>query len=246
MSRMSGTLLSIALLALFPRFCHGETEVKKTGWVQGSVELGKTFRDKKFDPSQAVVYLEGKGINITRKALAADRNGVAKKDRKSPNYVMDQKENKFVPHALPIPVGAEVTFLNSDAVLHNVHSHGRKTAVFNQVQMPRTKSKKRFTRTEVVPITCDIHSDMRAYVLVLKSPHFTMPVQTVGKGQVGYSYSIRNVPEGSYKLTIWHERTRAISQTITIKGGEGTTVDLKLSKSRKKKNRKRSRTGDAK
>ena len=40
-------------------------------------------------------------------------------------FVMDQKNLTFLPHILPIPVGASVLFPNNDKVDHNVFSLSR-------------------------------------------------------------------------------------------------------------------------
>ena len=43
-------------------------------------------------------------------------------DLSKAKFVMDQKNLTFIPHILPIPVGASVLFPNNDKVDHNVFS----------------------------------------------------------------------------------------------------------------------------
>ena len=46
-------------------------------------------------------------------------------------YVLDQKDKTFSPFVLPVPAGAEVAFVNSDPIMHNVHSYNGKDTIFN-------------------------------------------------------------------------------------------------------------------
>jgi plastocyanin len=46
-------------------------------------------------------------------------------DASQANYLMDQKQLTFIPHILPVLVGAKIDFPNNDEVAHNVFSLSR-------------------------------------------------------------------------------------------------------------------------
>jgi hypothetical protein len=66
-----------------------------------------------------------------------------------------------------------------------------------------------FDRPGIVPIFCDIHSHMSAYVLVFRHPFFAV---TDAQGR----YRIANVPAGTYTLLAWSELGRAAASRVTV------------------------------
>ena len=113
--------------------------------------------------------------------------------------VLDQRGQKFVPHVLPVLVGTEVRFPNSDVVYHNVFSYS-KTRSFDLGRYPTGRSKSViFDKPGVVKVYCDIHPDMNAFIIVLSNPYFTT---TAPDG----SFVLRDVPPGSYTLKAWYGR----------------------------------------
>ncbi len=90
------------------------------------------------------------------------------------SYVVDQRNLAFIPHMLPVPVGAVVEFPNNDKVDHNVFSLS-KAKKFNLGSFkPGQTIKVTFNRPGVVELRCDVHQEMMAYVLVLKNPYFAL------------------------------------------------------------------------
>jgi len=73
----------------------------------------------------------------------------------------------------------------------------------------------------VVPILCNIHPEMSAYIIVTPTPYYAQTDQILG------DYFIQNVPDGEYKATIWHNG-KTTSQVVKIAGN--TKVDFSLSK----------------
>jgi plastocyanin len=135
--------------------------------------------------------------------------------------VMAQREGEFVPHVLPVLVGSEVEFPNSDPVFHNVFSLSR-AATFDLGRYPKGDSRSvRFDEPGLVKVYCHIHSDMSASIMVLDSPLFAVPDES------GH-YRIDGMPPGDYEIRAWHERARPIVRTIRIRPGEATTVDFTI------------------
>lgn len=140
-------------------------------------------------------------------------------------YKMDQKGMKFVPHVLAVPVGATVEFDNDDAAAHNVYwpsiSGDKKLhhnlGTFSSGQ----KATFKFEHPGVVPILCNIHPEMSAYIIVSPSPYFAETDQILG------DYFIPNVPDGQYKAFVWHEGKAPTSQLIKVAGNTKMDVTLK-------------------
>jgi plastocyanin len=130
---------------------------------------------------------------------------------------VEQKDERFAPRVLPVLAGTTVAFPNGDAIYHNVFSLSS-ARTFDLGRYPRGESKSvRFDRPGVVQVFCHIHSDMRAVVLVLDTPAFTMPS---GDGR----YAIAGVPPGEYTLVAWHERAAPIRRKVRVSAG-GTAVE---------------------
>jgi len=67
-----------------------------------------------------------------------------------------------------------------------------------------------FTAREVmVPLKCDVHPWMNAYVGVLDHPYFAV-TGTDGK------FDLRTLPPGTYTIEAWHEKLGTMTQSVTI------------------------------
>jgi hypothetical protein len=62
---------------------------------------------------------------------------------------------------------------------------------------------------------------MAAYIIVLETPYAAV---TDKQGH----YELVGVPEGTYRLSTWHEKLRPVSTTVTIRGEEPVTVNVEL------------------
>ncbi len=124
--------------------------------------------------------------------------------------VMDQQNLVFVPHVLPIMVGTSVDFPNSDVVRHNVFSPPGSSNPFNlgtyDAGVMKTVS---FPNVGEVPLLCNVHAEMSAFVVVLENPYFAITDKTG-------AYTIENIPPGEYILTTWHEKLKPQSQGVTV------------------------------
>ncbi len=139
--------------------------------------------------------------------------------------VIDQKGLMFVPHVVAVQQGATVDFLNSDSVAHNVFwtaISGNKKLGHNLGTWPKGEKRSfKFDNPGVVPLLCNVHPEMAAYVVVSPTPYFA----TTDKSG---AYKIDNVPDGSYTVTAWNEGTKSQSKPVTV-SGEGK-ADFTLSK----------------
>lgn len=136
--------------------------------------------------------------------------------------IITQKKAAFTPDILPILVGTTVGFPNKDVFFHNVFSFS-KTKPFDLGLYKSGASKSvTFTKTGQVTIYCSIHRTMKADILVLQNPFFTMP-------DARGNFKITNVPDGKFTLTAWHERFPESSVDVDLSPDKASVaVELPL------------------
>ncbi|PYN21558.1 MAG: hypothetical protein DMD99_19505 [Candidatus Rokuibacteriota bacterium] len=156
----------------------------------------------------AVVWLDKPPAGMTAEALPAVT-------------AMDQRECMFAPRVVVVAAGGRIDFLNSDRLLHNLHSTPNANPPFNRTQPKGRTIAITFAQPEIIRVTCDLHSWMRGWVVV--APH-SFYALTNTEGQ----FSLRGVPAGRYTLRAWQERLGTISQDIVVGDPEPTTVTLEM------------------
>lgn len=135
--------------------------------------------------------------------------------------VMDQRKMAFIPHLLPVLRGTQVDFPNNDAVRHNVFSPSRSARQFNVGLYPAGSSRTvTFENVGVVPLLCNVHSEMLAFIAVLRNPYFAT---TDKEGH----FRIDEVPSGKYELTFWHEKLAPQTAKIPVVSGKTTKVTFR-------------------
>ena len=133
---------------------------------------------------------------------------------------MDQKGCVFVPHVVLVPAGGTVDFLNSDRLLHNLHSASRDNPSFNRTQPKGRVIPITFAKPEIIRVNCDLHSWMRAWVVVADHPFYAL---TNEAGE----FELPTLPPGRYTLQIWQETLGITSRVVTV-GAEGARVTVEL------------------
>jgi plastocyanin len=118
---------------------------------------------------------------------------------------MVQKGKQFLPHVLAITVGSTVDFPNYDPIIHNAFSNYDGQIFDVGLYPPGTTRSVPFRKEGIVRIFCNIHPTMSAIIVVLRSPYYAV------SGKNG-EFSIADVPPGSYRLHVYHER--ATEQTL--------------------------------
>jgi plastocyanin len=131
--------------------------------------------------------------------------------------VLDQKGCVYLPHVMGIMVGQTYRILNSDGILHNIHTLPKINPQFNRGQPATVKEMTTsFPKPEaMLQVKCDVHPWMSAYIGVFTHPFFSV-TSTDGK------FTISGLEAGSYEITAWHERLG--TQTATIKVGATDTA----------------------
>lgn len=135
--------------------------------------------------------------------------------------VIDQQGCRYTPRVAGIMVGQELEVLNSDDLLHNVHSLSEVNRPFNRA-MPAAIKRATFSFTDVEPafrIKCDVHPWMSTYLAVFDHPYFAVT------GPDG-SFEIPGLPAGTYEIEAWHERLGTLKSAVTLLDGLPATVEL--------------------
>lgn len=215
---------------------YKEIEVKDGGTIVGTVKYDgdvpavkvlKVDKDEQtcgHDNKQSeelVVNGESKGIKNVVVSIVEIAEG--KKVEATTTVVLDQKECLFSPHVLVVSAGSSVDLLNSDNVMHNLHSWSIKNAAFNEGVSGGGKMTKKFDLPEVVKITCDVHKWMSSFIVVKANPYFAV---TDENGR----FKIENVPSGAYKIEAWQEKLGKKTSDVTVKTKEENVVDFSFAK----------------
>jgi plastocyanin len=134
---------------------------------------------------------------------------------------IDQKGCQYSPLVLALMTGQMLTVTNSDMTTHNIHPVPKDNREWNESQPPGSSPiMQSFAREEVaIPVKCNVHPWMKGYIGVLGSPYF----QVTGKDG---SFSLTNVPPGTYTLEAWHELYGPTDMMITVGPKEDKTVNL--------------------
>ncbi len=217
-------IISMGLIAVF------SIGAITAGEIKGRVKfIGKGPKAKRIrmdaDPVCAASHKEA----ARAESFIVDANGNlanvivylkgVKYDGKAPSneVIIDQKGCIYSPHVLGVQAGQPVKILNSDATMHNIHGLPKVNKEFN-FGMPKSLKEKSivFDKSEdVFVIKCDVHPWMKSYTQVFDHPYFAV------SGTDG-SFSIPNVPDGTYEAVAWQERLgdkNKLTQSVTVKGG---------------------------
>lgn len=124
---------------------------------------------------------------------------------------LDQNGCHYAPHVMGVMVNQKISISNSDATQHNIHPTPKLNPEWNQTQANGAPPiEKTFGRAEVlIPVKCNQHPWMKAYVGVLKHPLFAV---SAADG----SYSITGVPPGKYTIVAWREGPTPEEQTFEV------------------------------
>jgi plastocyanin len=159
--------------------------------VSGTVQLANSIDPevhKRKDYSGVVVWLEPVSPQSAAPEAAPARTAK-----------MIQKDKRFVPHVLAIPVGTAVEFPNYDPIFHNAFSSFSGQVFDVGLYPPGTSRTVVFKRSGIVRVFCNIHPTMSAVIAVIEHPWFAV-------SQSSGAFQIKDIPPGEYNLRVYHER----------------------------------------
>ena len=125
--------------------------------------------------------------------------------------VLDQEGCIYQPHVMGLMTGQTLTVRNSDDVLHNVNATPDQNRGFNRSQPTSGMTfETTFAVPEVmIPVRCDVHGWMEAYIGVTDHPFHGVSDETG-------AFALEGLPPGEYEVEAWHERYGTSTQMVTV------------------------------
>ena len=221
-----------------PTASTGKTPPTNGGTISGTIAYnGAAPAPKKIDTSadpvcgqknpnlstEDTVVTNGKLANV----FVYIKDGAAADGTKADGYAwpaptaavtLDQNGCHYRPHVLGLMTGQKLSITNSDPTQHNIHPTPKNNPEWNQTQPNGAPPiEKTFARAEVlIPVKCNQHPWMKAYIGVLKHPLFAVSAEDG-------SFTIKGVPAGTYTVAAWHEggatgTEKTMSVTVAANG----------------------------
>ncbi|MCP5007038.1 MAG: hypothetical protein GY941_24305 [Planctomycetes bacterium] len=238
-------MISVALLvskgSTFADYTGGD--VSNGGSISGTVKLKGDAPEAKMlkvdkdqatcghdnIPSEALILSADNGV----KNAVVSIQGISSGKKFSTDKIsVDQKKCVFIPHVTLAPKGQAVDLLNSDDVMHNLHSYSMKNTAFNEGVTGGGSLPKTFGYAETIKVTCDVHTWMTSWLIVQDNPYYEL-------SDDNGNFKIENVPAGDYTLQVWQESLGKSTQQVSVKAGANTEVNFDLEKKAKKKRRRK-------
>ena len=124
---------------------------------------------------------------------------------------LEQDGCLYHPRVFAVMVNEPIRIVNADPVLHNIKAMPTVNRGFN-ISQPNSgmETERAFTQPEpAVPLECNVHGWMHAWVFVLPHPYFAV------SGADG-TFSITGLPAGTYTLEAWHQKLGTRTVTVTV------------------------------
>ena len=190
--------------------------------IRGRLDIRRLARPAERRPDVATTGAPGaRDVNDLRRGVVYLESAprAAFDEREPGRAVMDQRNERFVPHVLAVMVGTLVDFPNSDRTYHNVFSLSRAQR-FDLGRYAAGKSKAvRMERPGVVRVFCDIHSHMNAFVLVFNHRFFSVT-------DLDGRYVLPAVPPGTYTVVGWYEGEPRTTRSVVVPPTGWAEADL--------------------
>lgn len=139
---------------------------------------------------------------------------------------IEQKGCEFHPFLGVMENKGELSVLNSDGTLHNIHTYeqiGKARRTVLNVSQPNkgdlVTKKIKLRKGDGMKVECDAHDFMHAFIFVAKNPYFAVVDEN------GH-YQIDGIPAGKYKVKVWHGQLGEIDAgEVEVAAGQTATVD---------------------
>lgn len=177
-----------------------------TGTIQGKVDLVRLSVGSAVSGYDDVIVMLEDAPNDGRK-------------EKGP-FRLRQLNKTFKPRVLIVPQGATVEFPNDDKLFHNVFSVSPQAKFDLGLYKGGVSRTFVFKNAGIVPVYCNIHPQMIAYIVVVSNPFYTR----VSDGK----FVLTGVPKGSYNAAAWFPFGKTVRQPVEVSAGQTTTLDFTL------------------
>ncbi|MBI2818604.1 MAG: hypothetical protein HYX73_01370 [Acidobacteria bacterium] len=130
---------------------------------------------------------------------------------------LSQRNQRFDPRLVIIPVGSTVSFPNADPIFHNVFSLSP-TREFDLGYYPAGESRElAFDKAGIVQVYCHLHTDMNAAIVVVPTRWYLQP-------DPSGSFAFTGLPAGTYGVMVWHHAAGVFRQKVEL--SDHGTADL--------------------
>jgi hypothetical protein len=132
---------------------------------------------------------------------------------------LDQKGCMFQPHVLALMARQPLEVANADPIVHNVHPAPHDNRAWNKSQpVGGSPIETSFDHPELaIPVLCNVHPWMRAYLFVFADPYFDVTSRTG-------TFNLKNLPPGTYTIEAWQEKYGTLDQTVTLAAKESKSI----------------------
>ena len=190
-----------------------------------SMDADPVCAKKHTGPVPAEMLVLGPGNSMANIMVWVSKGVPAGKTYPAPKtpVVIDQRGCMYVPHVMGIMVGQTYRILNTDGILHNIHTLPKVNPAFNRGQPATVKEMTtNFPKAEAAfQIKCDVHPWMSAYMAVFTHPFYSV-TKTDGK------FTISGLDPGTYEITAWHERLGTQTAMVTVGANDTKTQAFKF------------------
>jgi len=170
--------------------------------------------------SETLIVGPGGGVANVVVRLAGITKGAALQPPAS-KPTLDQRVCQFRPHVVLLPAGSTLTVINSDGILHNVHTYGEANPPVNKAQPGFKKQiELPFDKPEFpIRVECDAHSWMKAWLVAQEHPYYAVTDESGG-------FTLGNVPPGDYDLEAWQETLGRKTAKVSVPAGGEVSVAI--------------------
>jgi plastocyanin len=132
-----------------------------------------------------------------------------------------QRDRRFEPDMLIVPVGSVVSFPNADPIFHNVFSLSKAHEFDLGYYLANKSPSVMFDRSGVVQIYCHLHPNMYAAIIVVPGAYYA---RSSGDG----TFTLTGIPAGKWRLVAWHRTAGLFRRTIQVPAHGEVEVKLEL------------------
>jgi plastocyanin len=214
--RSCGRAAAGVMAALVLTACLAQAQAEN---VTGQIQLvGDNSGQAKKNKSNVVIWLTPLENSSQVRPVSQSESG------RMPRLV--QKDKRFDPHILVVPVGSAVEFPNHDPFFHNVFSLFEGKRFDLGLYEAGTTRLVHFDRPGVSYIFCNIHPEMSAVVIALKTPYYAL---SDAAGRI----SVNGVPPGRYELQVWAEgaspdHLKTLTRDVSISESEHSLGTIRV------------------
>ncbi len=219
---------------------YNEVEVTDGGTFIGTVTAGAAEADTRTytiskDPeicgegSREVPFVEinDAGMLMNAVVFLVDVEEGKAFDPDAINLTLTQEACEFSPALGVMANRGELTAVNSDMTLHNIHTYeliGSARRTVMNVSQPNqgdiVAKTVKLRRGNGMKVECDAHDFMHSFVYVAKNPYYSVVNADGG-------FSIDAIPAGTYEVMMWHGFLGEVEVgEITIEANGEVSMDL--------------------